>query len=160
MTLALPAMLVTSGAADAKTKVMLVHAGAWTIGNPATMEPLRADLRTKGISSRSLTYLTEGSAFIPAQHGMTASQVNRMSPLRRLTKNAAPTLLLHGDADAIVPLSQSQRFVRAARRYQRDVALLTMRGMGHLDATPIVYANRASKWIKHPMRRQARNSRR
>lgn len=67
-------------------------------------------------------------ALVPANYGMSSLQAYQMSPLRRLNRRAAPTLLLHGDADSLVPYEQSQRFLVAARRFQDDVGLVTMSG--------------------------------
>jgi len=58
------------------------------------------------------------------------AKVSRV-PLRRLNRRAAPTRLLHDDADSLVPHEHSQRFLVAARRSQHDVGLVTMSGIGH-----------------------------
>ena len=215
LAVAMVLMLMTSVAAQARTKVLLVHGGAWIGGSPASMDPLRDQLRTHGIASKSVSYRVDESGFIPAQvgrvrravraekkrgnrvilygvsagghlslalaargevdgavaiapptdlltlltvlgvvpaqFGMSSLQAYQMSPLRRLTKRAAPTLLLHGDGDRLVPLEHSEKYFVAARRYQRDVALITMHGVGH-HSPPLTYQDRASKWIEHRMR--------
>ena len=52
-----------------------------------------------------------------------------ISPERRLP----PTLILHGDADSIVPLSQSEELYGALTRAGQDAELIVLKGAGHAD---------------------------
>lgn len=54
------------------------------------------------------------------------------SPIERLPLGV-PQLLVHGDADHIVPLGQSERYFRHARRAGDPVELLALRRVGHFD---------------------------
>ena len=40
-------------------------------------------------------------------------------------------LLIHGEADSVVPVSQSRDMERALRRARKDVHLVVMEGAGH-----------------------------
>ena len=54
------------------------------------------------------------------------------SPIARLPLGS-PTLLIHGDADEDVPVSQSQRFASAARAAGDDCELHELPGGGHFE---------------------------
>ena len=53
------------------------------------------------------------------------------SPVRRAAGWRPPVLLIHGDEDDIVPVSQSRDMERALRRAGRDVRLVVMEDEGH-----------------------------
>ena len=53
------------------------------------------------------------------------------SPVRRAADWRPPVLLIHGDEDDIVPVSQSRDMERALRRAGRDVRLVVMEDEGH-----------------------------
>jgi acetyl esterase/lipase len=52
-------------------------------------------------------------------------------PVRNVTSAAAPTLLLHGDADTDVPYEQSVIMHRELRRQGVEAELVTLTGAGH-----------------------------
>ncbi|ODT98349.1 MAG: hypothetical protein ABS79_06025 [Planctomycetes bacterium SCN 63-9] len=54
-----------------------------------------------------------------------------VSPLHRVGKPTIPCLLIHGDADPLVPLSQSQRLVEAITRAGGTAELIVKPGGGH-----------------------------
>lgn len=54
-----------------------------------------------------------------------------MSPLYFVTSNLPPTILFHGDADTLVPLDQSERFLARAREVSAPVELVIHPGFGH-----------------------------
>jgi acetyl esterase/lipase len=54
-----------------------------------------------------------------------------MSPIYHVTSNLPPILIAHGDADTLVPLDQSERFLAKARELDRDVTLVVYKGKGH-----------------------------
>lgn len=55
-----------------------------------------------------------------------------ISPIYYVTSNLPPTLIIHGDADKLVPLQQSQSFVERARQAGAPVIQLVVRkGKGH-----------------------------
>ncbi|MBT5714949.1 prolyl oligopeptidase family serine peptidase, partial [Candidatus Poribacteria bacterium] len=53
------------------------------------------------------------------------------SPAHRATADSAPMLLLHGDADDVVPFEQSVRMERALREADVPVKLIRIPGAGH-----------------------------
>lgn len=54
-----------------------------------------------------------------------------LSPIRFITSNTPPTLLLHGTADPLVPLEQSQRFVDSLKESNVPAQLIIHQGGGH-----------------------------
>lgn len=55
-----------------------------------------------------------------------------ISPIYHVTAQLPPTLIIHGDADEVVPLQQSQSFIeRAKSAGQCDVELIVRPGKGH-----------------------------
>jgi len=53
------------------------------------------------------------------------------SPVHRVTKDACPFLIVHGDGDLIVPYDQSVRLVEKLREASVEVTLHTVKGGGH-----------------------------
>jgi acetyl esterase/lipase len=53
------------------------------------------------------------------------------SVLKYVTKNAAPCLIVHGDADKSVPLKQSEQLADALKKAGVDVTLYVVKGGGH-----------------------------
>lgn len=55
-----------------------------------------------------------------------------LSPIYHITKALPPTVIIHGDADDVVPLEQSQRFADRARELGgAEVRLIVRPGKGH-----------------------------
>ncbi|MCA9010915.1 MAG: alpha/beta hydrolase, partial [Planctomycetaceae bacterium] len=54
-----------------------------------------------------------------------------ISPALRVTKGAPPFLLIHGDADTLVPLEQSQKLQNALKEQNVPVELIVKAGGGH-----------------------------
>lgn len=54
-----------------------------------------------------------------------------VSPLHQVGKPTIPFLLIHGDADKIVPLSQSERLVEAIKKAGGSAELIVKPGGGH-----------------------------
>lgn len=54
-----------------------------------------------------------------------------ISPARRVTAEAPPFLLIHGDADRVVPLQQSQEMVAALHKAGVPAELIVKKGGGH-----------------------------
>lgn len=57
--------------------------------------------------------------------------IEAISPLRRAADWRAPVLLIHGDEDGVVPVSQSRDMARALTRAGKDVRLVELEGAGH-----------------------------
>jgi len=54
-----------------------------------------------------------------------------LSPTELLTKNSPPILLLHGDKDTVLPISNSIYMMEVAKEKNADVELLTIKNAGH-----------------------------
>jgi acetyl esterase/lipase len=53
------------------------------------------------------------------------------SPLLKVTDRSAPTLLIHGDKDLLVPISHSQNMLAAMEKAKAPCKLITIEGAGH-----------------------------
>lgn len=58
------------------------------------------------------------------------------SPIHHVSSDDAPTFIIHGDKDPLVPLEQSQKFAEALRKVGVEVQLVIIKGMGHGPTTP------------------------
>lgn len=61
-----------------------------------------------------------------------------ISPIYSITSNLPPTLIIHGDADTLVPIQQSETFVQKAKAAGAVAKLVVRSGQGHgwKDLTP------------------------
>lgn len=57
--------------------------------------------------------------------------VRQCSPISHLRPDVPPIFIIHGDADAIVPLQQSQLFLEKAKQVGATVELQVVEGRGH-----------------------------
>ena len=58
-------------------------------------------------------------------------QADDVSPLLAVTPDDAPTLLIHGDKDELVPISHSERFLEAMKKSNVVCELIVMKGAAH-----------------------------
>jgi dipeptidyl aminopeptidase/acylaminoacyl peptidase len=58
-------------------------------------------------------------------------KVTQISPARLVTAQAPPFLLIHGDADTLVPLQQSEVMLEALKKAGADAELIVKKGGGH-----------------------------
>ena len=58
-------------------------------------------------------------------------KARRASPITYVSKGDAPTLIVHGDADPLVPLAQSEAFLAALNRSGVEASLYVVKGGGH-----------------------------
>ena len=67
--------------------------------------------------------------------GLTEEQVRQrvidISPARRVTENTPPFLLIHGDADPVVPIQQSHAMLAALEKNGVSAQLIVKKGGGH-----------------------------
>ncbi len=59
------------------------------------------------------------------------AMAKRLSPLHNIPQETPPFLLIHGDADPLVPLNQSQKFVDAVNENSGSASLIVKKGGGH-----------------------------
>jgi acetyl esterase/lipase len=60
-----------------------------------------------------------------------AARAKEFSPLYQVSKDDAPTLLLHGDADKLVPLDHSERILKEFQKAEVPAELIVFKGAGH-----------------------------
>jgi acetyl esterase/lipase len=72
-------------------------------------------------------------------------------PIRLVTADYPPTLLLHGDQDTDVPFELSKQMAATLKQNQVPHQLITMEGLGHMfDIFPEGSSQTALKGLKHP----------
>lgn len=59
-----------------------------------------------------------------------------VSPLHHVSPDDAPTFIIHGDQDLLVPLEQSEKFAEELKKVKVEVQLVVIKGMGHGPTTP------------------------
>jgi dipeptidyl aminopeptidase/acylaminoacyl peptidase len=59
------------------------------------------------------------------------AKLAEISPARQVTQKAPPFLLIHGDADPVVPLQQSEVMVDALKKAGASAELIVKKGGGH-----------------------------
>lgn len=75
-----------------------------------------------------------------------------LSPIDHITTNMPPTFIIHGGADTLVPLDQSQRFVEKARQAGREVQLVIRPGKKHGWPTMILDIGLFVDWFDQHLR--------
>jgi dipeptidyl aminopeptidase/acylaminoacyl peptidase len=70
-----------------------------------------------------------------------------LSPIYHLTSNLPPVLIVHGEADTLVPLEQSEWFVARARESGKDVRLLVRPDKKHGWPTMVFDICRFADWF-------------
>jgi acetyl esterase/lipase len=75
-------------------------------------------------------------------------------PIAYVESHAAPrglrVLLIHGDADSVVPLGQAQEFATALKGASMDVTLDVVPAATHMDVIkPDIAASPVAAWIRH-----------
>lgn len=111
---------------------------------PEALNPSRATCVVDfyGVADLTPTELTEKYAgrfdfvpmcenFIGKKHPEAPELFVEASPVHRVTKEACPFLIVHGDADLIVPYDQSVRFVEKLKKAGIEATLHTVKGGGH-----------------------------
>ncbi len=56
-----------------------------------------------------------------------------LSPITHVAKGAAPTLIIHGDLDKVVPIAQSESMIKELKGCGVTCQLLVMEGKGHFE---------------------------
>ena len=82
------------------------------------------DLLTVGAKDTRSNLLGGDAQSIP-------EKARRASPMTYVSAKACPTLIMHGDADKTVPISQSETFAKALKAAGADSTLVVVPGAGH-----------------------------
>ncbi len=110
----------------------LLNLGAST-ENPGNGGPPRSFVRAFGPNSTNLA-IWKGIGY-------------DLSPIYHIASNLPPVLIIHGSADTLVPLDQSERFAARAREAGRTVQLLVRPGKKHGWLTMIWDVRRFADWF-------------
>lgn len=74
-----------------------------------------------------------------------------VSPIYHVNSSLPPVLIIHGDADTLVPLDQSERFIAKAKEVNRPAELIVRPGKGHGWPTMIwdvrLFADWFDRWL-------------
>ena len=62
---------------------------------------------------------------------ITESEAEAISPVKYVTEDDPPVLLIHGDVDRVVPIEQSEILVKAMSQSNVNYDLIVMEGAGH-----------------------------
>ena len=90
-----------------------------------------ADARAGDELSRLARRLAYPNGQGDASDEVVTQALTAMSPARLVSPNAPPFLLIHGDADHVVPLQQSQLMVAALQKAGVSAELIVKKGGGH-----------------------------
>lgn len=130
-------MLVTRGIADPAR----LGIGGWSYGGFLSAWAVTHDrrFRTAVIGAAptdplTLALATDTPDFVTAYFGLPPEALPRMdrsAPLRTLDKVEVPVLVLHGEEDARVPLSQGLAFYRGLRLLGKPASMVTYPGEPH-----------------------------
>lgn len=71
----------------------------------------------------------------------------QISPLTHVSKDSAPTLIMHGDADALVPIEQSQRIIARLKKAGVPAELVVKHGCGHGWLTIVLDIPTIANWF-------------
>jgi len=81
--------------------------------------------------TRRFNFVPMCESFIGKKHSEAPELFVEASPVHRVTKEACPFLVVHGDADLIVPYDQSVRFVEKLKKAGIEATLHTVKSGGH-----------------------------
>jgi acetyl esterase/lipase len=90
-------------------------------------------------------------AFPQGMEGLSEQEITlgleAISPARQVTSGLPPFLLIHGDADQVVPLQQSETLKQALEANQVDIELIIKPGGGHPWLTIPVEVKKLADWF-------------
>ncbi|MCA9013454.1 MAG: prolyl oligopeptidase family serine peptidase, partial [Planctomycetaceae bacterium] len=70
-----------------------------------------------------------------------------ISPLHQIRAGLPPFLLIHGDADSLVPIQQSVKFVKAVQDHGGSAELIVKEGGDHSWPTVREEIERMADWL-------------
>lgn len=112
--------------ADPDAATDLANPGALLVLNaPLELETIPWMRQHKALAPRPDEADTDEAWLARARH---------YSPITHVRPDLPPTLLIHGDADTVVAVDQSERFARALRQHRNSVKVDRMPGWAHAFA--------------------------
>lgn len=72
--------------------------------------------------------------FVPILGGLAKDlpeAAKKLSPVEYIKADMPPVLLIHGEKDNVLPLNQSEHFLKKSKPVTQNVTLLTVKGAGH-----------------------------
>lgn len=149
----LAAMLATIGEGS-ETGPMIVPNARRPDCVVAAMAPL--ELTSLGTDGDGVGYAVSFMGHPPyyegdgdAERRSFAEDYREASPITHVSSRTAKMLLIHGDRDTLVPISQSEAFLAALRKAGGRVELTQMTGVGHNFGSR--YALAAAQWLARCM---------
>lgn len=91
----------------------------------------RMDVRSAGRLSGAIRRLLFREDLDKLDEAQIEKRLEQYSPARRVTSSAPPFMLIHGDADFVVPLQQSQAMIDALKAADVPAELVVKQGGGH-----------------------------
>ena len=80
-----------------------------------------------------------------------------LSPLYHIDRHTPPVLIIHGDADEVVSIQQSEWYLEAAERQGTTAKLIRKRGKGHGWATILWDMRKFANWFDKYLEPSATN---
>jgi dipeptidyl aminopeptidase/acylaminoacyl peptidase len=86
--------------------------------------------------------------YVPVTDEKKLREISRqVSPITFVSEQSAPTLILHGDADKLVPLQQSESIVEKFKDKKVPCELVVRKGAGHGWATLLSDLDLCADWF-------------
>lgn len=128
---------VCGGSAGGHLSLVLGTMGKDAAENPGVGDPGSAGSRVAAVVAyfpptdlREYVDEDEPDRRFPALH-FSEAKADDVSPLLAVTSDDAPTLLIHGDQDDLVPLWHSEKFLEAMKGENCECELIVLKGAGH-----------------------------
>jgi acetyl esterase/lipase len=80
-----------------------------------------------------------------------------LSPLHHVDVDTPPVLIIHGDADKVVSIKQSEWYIEAAEKHGATAKLIRKRGKGHGWVTILWDMRKFAKWFDEHLEPPAAN---
>lgn len=128
--------IATQGGAGAADAVDTVDRESSAVQAVACFFP-PTDFLNYGREGEDATGIGPLKAYLPAFGPEATTREGRqrlgaeLSPARSISAALPPTLIIHGDADTLVPLQQSELFVQRAKAVNATIRLIVKPGLGH-----------------------------
>ena len=94
----------------------------------------------------------------PATSALTEAEAAQYSPIRFVSPGAAPTLIVHGDADTVVPIVEGETMYAALSKAGVPASFIRIEGAGHrFDGADFARANAEMvRWFEQHLRGAAK----